>query len=884
MNSLGKGICLYGILVLIFLSKAVPLHAQSGGYGLIGNFFHNTVHRYNAYYNANTKMKAGQRGIANSLQDDYSKILPVDKTELATGNSIPDIDSIITRLTVANKIHPKSKWVDDCNLMIGKAYYLKKDYESALQAFQYIVGSYKPPKGKKPVTEKTQKGKKLEYDGVKLPWLKPKASLSHTFLKHQPVKDEAVYWLVTTYIKLKKYYEAETIIKMVEKNYDFDFKYRALLEARYAQMMIDQERYKDAIRPLIHAIAMTKNKAQRRRYIYILAQLYQKTGNSDKSIKAFKEVLTLHPDYKMDFNARINIAKSFTGKGKTQSKEVLDILEKMAKDSKYEEFLDQIYYTMAEVYLVLNDKDKAMDYLQLSVQSSVNNDHQKGLSFLKMGELTFEKQFYKPSKLFYDSTVMYLSKSYEDYAAVQSRSMILSNLVKQLTIIHDEDSVIALANMSESQRKSALQKALVQIEKQKQLQLQKQSQINKVPVNTGNQQGAFYFYNTVQRANGYNEFINEWGNRKLEDNWRRANKMSDMNTQVDSSLIKKKEEKQLTISDLENGLPLTPEKMEKSLERLTAAYYAAGTIFKEDLKNDKKAIEYFEKLLDKYPKNNFEPQALYQLYLLYQRKPDEAKANAIKEKMLADYPSHTLTKHILNPNSQLTQTQRQDAAEIYYKYAYRMYQQSQYPKVIFAADSARKAYSKSIYLPKFDLLKAFSVGQTKGKDSLKAELTMFVLKYPSGEENARAKEILAVLEKTTKNEPVKKVNDAPAKSDYEFKANANQFIVVLFDEIKPANKAIADSLIQYNSKYRSSENLKVNTMLLDETRQMVLVKQFKNSQMAMNYYNEILARETLFDAVETTYHVFVIDDKNFSTFFKTKNLDLYMAFFDSNYK
>jgi hypothetical protein len=109
-------------------------------------------------------------------------------------------------------------------------------------------------------------------------------------------------------------------------------------------------------------------------------------------------------------------------------------------------------------------------------------------------------------------------------------------------------------------------------------------------------------------------------------------------------------------------------------------------------------------------------------------------------------------------------------------------------------------------------------------------------------------------------------------------------MVVVFDEIKTSNKSIADSLIQHNNKYRSSENLKVNTMLLDETRQMVLVKQFKSSQQAMIYYNEILAKETLFDIVETTYHVFVIDDKNFSTFFKTKNLDLYMAFFDGNYK
>lgn len=875
------------ILFVLFCLFEVKQTTAQSGYNFIGRIYHNTVHRYNAYYNASNKMNAGQRGIDNTLQDDYSKILPIDKSELATGASIPDIDSILTRLTVANKIHSKSKWIDDCNLLIGESYYLKKDYESALQSFQYIVGSYRPPKSKKVVTERNQKGKKLEYDGVKLPWLKPKPSLNQSFIKHQPVKDEAVLWLVTCYIKLKKYYEAETIIKMVEKNYDFSFKYRALLEARYAQMMIDQERYKEAIRPLIHAIAMTEKKSLRRRYVYILAQLYQITGNSDKSIKAFKDVLTLHPDYRMDFNARINIARSFSGKGKTSANEVFAILEKMARDSKYEEFLDQIYYTMAEVYLVQNDKDKAMDYLQLSVQSSVNNNHQKGLSFLKMGELTFSDQRYRPSKFYHDSTLQFISKSFEEIDDVQSRSAILTNLVNQLTIIHDEDSVIALANMSEGQRKSALQKALLQIEKQKQLELQRQNQLNKVQTGAGNQtqQGSsFYFYNPTQRANGYNEFIKDWGNRKLEDHWRRANKMSDMNSDVDTSQTAKKEEKKLTLADLEAGLPLTQEKMETCTKHLTEAYYAAGTIFKEDLHNDKKAIEYFEKLVDKYPKSAFEPQALYQLYLLYERKPDEAKAAMYKNKLLTDYPDQALTKHMLNPSAQLVQQVKTDVGERYYNYAYRMYSQNQYAKVIIASDSARKFYNKSAFMPKFDLLRAFAIAQTKGKDSLKTELSIFTLKYPSGEEHNKAKEILAMLDKNSKNEPQKKVNDAPSKSDFEYKPNASQFVVVLFDEVINTNKSISDSLNLHNGKFRSSENLKVSTMLLDEARQMILVKQFKNSQIALNYYNEILSKETLFDLIETTYHVFIIDEKNFGTFFKTKNLDLYMAFFDSNYK
>ena len=73
-------------------------------------------------------------------------------------------------------------------------------------------------------------------------------------------------------------------------------------------------------------------------------------------------------------------------------------------------------------------------------------------------------------------------------------------------------------------------------------------------------------------------------------------------------------------------------------------------------------------------------------------------------------------------------------------------------------------------------------------------------------------------------------------------------------------------------------------MLLDDKRQMILVKQFKNSSLAMDYYTGIQESENLFDAIETDYHIFVIDDKNFSVFFKNKNIEQYMVFFEKNYQ
>jgi hypothetical protein len=77
----------------------------------------------------------------------------------------------------------------------------------------------------------------------------------------------------------------------------------------------------------------------------------------------------------------------------------------------------------------------------------------------------------------------------------------------------------------------------------------------------------------------------------------------------------------------------------------------------------------------------------------------------------------------------------------------------------------------------------------------------------------------------------------------------------------------------------------VTTQLLDKNSQLILVKQFKNKNEAMNYYDDITDSETMFDVVESLgYRVFVIDDKSFIQFYQRKNLQEYIDFFEKNYE
>ena len=55
-----------------------------------------------------------------------------------------DMDTVVKKCAYDTQIHDhRSKWYDNLYLLMGKAFYFKNDYESAITAFQYVVNEYK---------------------------------------------------------------------------------------------------------------------------------------------------------------------------------------------------------------------------------------------------------------------------------------------------------------------------------------------------------------------------------------------------------------------------------------------------------------------------------------------------------------------------------------------------------------------------------------------------------------------------------------------------------------------------------------------------------------------------------------------------------------------
>lgn len=682
----------------------------------------------------------------------------------------------------------------------------------------------------------------------------------------------------------------------------------------HAFVFIQQKQYKNAVDPMIQALKFTKHKKDRTRYTYILAQLYQLSGDYGSAGKTFATISDMHPTYEMDFNARINVVKTYVASGSGSPTQIITALEEMAKNRNFEEFYDQIYFYIGLVQLKQGKDEQAVKSFETSIENSISNTNQKGLSFLKIGEMSMGEQDYITAAPYYDSAAIFLNAKFDTLDRVKELKDILNNVVKQISIINSQDSLQKLAEMPEKDRNKLVDQMVAKLEKEQARAEEETNSVTNVfasqngnPDQVQNNNGSgntWYFYNPSLKASGYNEFVKKWGNRENTDNWRRSNKKSGggddqaANDAGDQSANAGDKSSDATASgdnalrkQLLDNIPTTPEKLNASNKKIFEAYYVLGTIYNTNLNNIPKAIETFEKLAERFSKDSDVAKVYYNLYLLYQQTGNKAKAEAYRQRILGEYPNTTFAAVLNDPDYFKKQEAKKNAVITFYASTYDYYEAERFSDVFARVKTADSLFKPNPLEAKFDLLQAFSIGRTQDRNAYIAALDTIITKFPAGEEHDKAVEILTALGAPPKSiqkedkDAAKKDEKPKGPSPYKFSATNPHYVVVYFNTVSPKTKVISDSLANYDSKNHSMDNLKVQSQLLDKNTQMIVVKQFKNKDEAMNYYDNITDSETMFEEVESIgYRVFVIDDKNFIQFYQRKNLDEYLEFFDKNYE
>src|SRR5690606_34138662 len=112
------------------------------------------------------------------------------------------------------------------------------------------------------------------------------------------------------------------------------------------------------------------------------------------------------------------------------------------------------------------------------------------------------------------------------------------------------------------------------------------------------------------------------------------------------------------------------------------AYYTAANIFKEELKDNKRGVEYYEALINRYPENLYKLPSYYQLFRSYTILNNIPKAEYYKNILITQYPDSKYTMIILDPDYDVDRRPDLEKAENYYEITYENYKSEDYFSVL----------------------------------------------------------------------------------------------------------------------------------------------------------------------------------------------------------
>ena len=665
----------------------------------------NLTARYNILYNGRELLKESERNMQLAYQDNYDVLISAYKepNEMLSQPELKKLDDAILKGNAIINDKSQSKYVDDAYLLIAKANFLKSNFYNASEFFTYIYESYP---------------------------------------KQAELKQAALAYKARSLLNSERFTEAKAALDTAFKHIESESKSVADLYAIRAQMAIYAKQDEEAAGWLEKAITHSKKGPDKIRWTFLLAQLQQLMGKTGPALENYGRVIKSNAPFDMAFNAtlsRLSIRDEQSGLTADKPRQLLTLL----KDDNNLDFADQVYFEIAKFYTEKGDLEKAVENYNTSIRRSTINENQKGLSYLALADIYFKQADYVKSKAYYDSTLTSLSPQYRDYDLINKKANSLELLANRLSVIAQEDTLQMLAGLPEAERKERIG-ILVRRQAEKVLVPDANSSFSQMPL--GNRQPAFqnsgsekfYFNNPIALSQGLSDFKRIWGNRKLEDNWRRSQRSSaDLAGNSLNSpgfgIPANPDAGPVTTQDLgatlTESIPTSPALLMESNQRILSAYYDIGNYYREVLNDEPEAIKTYETMLARYPDNNLKLPLYYNLYRLYATR-DPQKSAEYKNILLTQFPNSPFAKIIKNPNYTRQSDEQEVALHQFYNKVYESYIDKNYSEVLHLTGEARQSFAENKLAPQLAYLDALALGHTQKLSVLDSAFRQIITNFP----------------------------------------------------------------------------------------------------------------------------------------------------------
>ncbi len=846
------------IIPLIVLLCSFSSFAQKKNTWMRRNWT-NMVAHYNIYYHGEKLFTETIQDLITLHKDDFTKPIEVyPYSDEATANSLkPKMENLLKKTSLIINKKSKSKWVDDCWLLTGKAHFLRGDLLSADENFQFVNSQY----------------------------------------SDRPIRYEAKLWILKTLVRDGKVNDAEAIFKTFQREEKFPKAIQYDLYNVAGDIYTKMGLYSEAQKYLELGVAQTNDRVLSYRIHFLLAQLYVITNDFDKARLHYRKVTRMNAPYEFAFQSNVGIVKVNTLAGKTDTRESRRNLKKMLKDDKNIDYFDQLYFELGNLDFADNHFLKAIKNYQMSALKASKNQDLKTNAYLKIAKIYYETKDYKLAEKYFDSTALFITEKHPEYEKIKLQQSILSTLINHLITIYTQDSLLRLSTLPKDKLEAEIKRTIekeneiktkaLKNEEDNNLAIPVQPTLNTPSSFTGTDQ--FIFDNQALLGKEYNEFLKRWGNRKHTDNWRIANLKKELtadplNIESNNEPSADKPDGDITktdqsIPDLKKHLlaiPFSTKDKELAHKKIIEAHMEAGKIYLDKLKEYKTALHYFETLLKRYPSNIYEAELLYYLTKCCDALKDSSTKNEYAKQLAKKYPESPYNKVTTSKTSiktdashSNTKNEKQEVISAYEK-MYDAFIGGQYLEVKKIKEQMDSKYAGNAIQAKFDYLYALAIAKTDGKEKYIDLLKQIKDNYAGTEIADKAKYTLEILE-----------NKEKIASIYKYNGSQPHFFGVVTEEGQ--SERIKTAISNFNTKYYGTSTLKIKSFLLGN-KDMLGVELFDNKSDAMKYYAMFLAHFNEFvPELNPSFKYFAVSSDNLKSLLREMELLGYLEFFEKMY-
>ena len=723
--------------------------------------------RYNTYFNGHEAFKEGRQLQEDGNRDNFTELIPMyvtgNKATLKIG--VSNFDRAVEKSQKTIKIHSitaRPEWKKSRPKTAKDRIWLsQKEYNPFLWRAWFLMGE-----------AQFRKGEYMEAASTF-------AYIQRLYFSKPNLVARARLLEARCYAEMEWFYDAEDLISRAQRD-SFPTNLNSLKAAVLGDIQLRKQQYPEAILNIEKALKGEHRKLPRARMYLLLGQLYHRIGHDPEAYRYFKRVIRLNPPYELEFNARIQMSEALS---KGQTKQMIRKLKSMAKNPKNQEYLDQVYYAIGNIYLSKGDTTQAIWAYRDGVEKSTRNGIEKGVVLLHLGRLYWDREKFVDAQKCYSQAFGLLDKDHNDYKEVDERSKILDELLPFASAVELQDSLQMMASLDSVTRMEKIKKTIEELKKKEREEEKKATEAANAQANQGNQRGGaangqqgvgnrnaqqaavWYFYNATAVDAGKREFEKKWGKRELADDWRRNNKtvLNDFNEEelsdsllairdsiaaVEDSVYQANKGKKQTKAEKDSikaeeyandphrpeyylkDIPFTEEQMAASNAALVEGLYGSAIIYKDRMDNFPLAERTFQRILLNFPEFEQVDELYYNMFQLYSRMGRRDDAEDYKQRLIAEYPDNEHGKLIADPNFEFKARYGKQVEDSVYQETYDAFQFNDYQTVISNSQEMAEEYPEGANRARFMFLEALSKLELGDREHFMEDLKTIVEKYP----------------------------------------------------------------------------------------------------------------------------------------------------------